>query len=173
MVTESSWMALVSAGRLVKGRRLKKKPVSGRMNCVTCRKLYSCSQSWTQGTARTGFFFFVTSSRVYSLFSEKVRFRKHRQHNWRHTKLALLILLYLTAAGSTIRDRWTKQKQYPAIPRSIHSSSRFFFTSQEILRHLYQRCSRMFFSYSKQFTFYVLSLSFTFTGAEYADVVNI
>jgi hypothetical protein len=29
------------------------------------------------------------------------------------------------------------------------------------------------FSYSKQFTFCVPSLSFTFTAAEYADVVNV
>ena len=52
------------------------------------------------------------------------------------------------------------------------SSSSSSFTSQEILRQLYQR-RRCVFSYSKQFMFYALSLSFTFTAAEYADVVNV
>jgi nitrate reductase NapE component len=57
-------------------------------------------------------------------------------------------------------------------PDPSSSSSSFFFTSHEILRQLYQRRSWMF-SYSKQFTFYTLCLSFTFTVAEYADVVNV
>jgi nitrate reductase NapE component len=52
------------------------------------------------------------------------------------------------------------------------SSSSSFFISQEILRQLYQRRSWMF-SYSKQFTFYALSLSFTFIAVGYADVVNV
>jgi hypothetical protein len=52
------------------------------------------------------------------------------------------------------------------------SSSSSFFTSQGLLRQLYQRRSWMF-SYSKQFTFYALSLSFTFTAAGCVDVVNV
>jgi hypothetical protein len=55
-------------------------------------------------------------------------------------------------------------------PDPSSCSSSFFFTSQEILRQLYQQRSCVF-SYRKQFMFYALSLSFT--AAEYSDVVNV
>jgi hypothetical protein len=87
-------------------------------------------------------------------------------------QLVPLIQHYLTVAGSAIPDMYRIGHRGPyqihgpnknntlLFPDPSSSSSRFFFTSQEIMRQLCQRRGCMF-SYSKQFTFYALSLLFT------------